>query len=109
MADARARILRRLAEATEGQTLDQLLPEANDPEAEDAGEIQSQRQTNLRRRSAWTSTFIAGLELAKQGDVALGQDAIFSPIHVSQTWAAMPACFESAAGEVLMSAPHNPC
>ena len=33
----------------------------------------------FRRRSAWSSTFIAGLELAKQGDVVLGQGGISSP------------------------------
>jgi hypothetical protein len=29
--------------------------------------------SGLRRRSAWSSTFTASLELARQGDVALGQ------------------------------------
>jgi segregation and condensation protein A len=104
VADARARILRRLAEITEGETLDKLLPEA-----EAAGDGQSKSQTNLRRRSAWTSTFLASLELAKQGDVALGQQALFSPIQVSQIPAAMPACVEIAAGEGPRSGPRDPC
>jgi segregation and condensation protein A len=79
VANARTRILRRLAEVTDGETLDKFLPEA-----EAAGDGQSKSQTNLRRCSAWTSTFLASLELAKQGDVALGQQALFSPIHVSR-------------------------
>jgi hypothetical protein len=35
----------------------------------------------LRRRSAWSSTLIAGLELAKQGDVVPGQGEDFEAIH----------------------------
>jgi chromatin segregation and condensation protein Rec8/ScpA/Scc1 (kleisin family) len=38
----------------------------------------------LRRRSAWSSTFMASLELARQGDVALGQGRDFAPIHVAR-------------------------
>jgi chromatin segregation and condensation protein Rec8/ScpA/Scc1 (kleisin family) len=38
----------------------------------------------LRLRSAWSSTFIAGLELAKQGDVVLGQGEDFEAIHVDR-------------------------
>ena len=34
-------------------------------------------------RSAWSSTLIAGLELAKQGEVVLGQGWDFEPIHVA--------------------------
>jgi chromatin segregation and condensation protein Rec8/ScpA/Scc1 (kleisin family) len=36
-----------------------------------------------RQRAAWTSTFIASLEPAKQGDVALAQEDRFTAIHVS--------------------------
>jgi hypothetical protein len=39
----------------------------------------------LRRRSAWASTFVASLELARQGSVALTQDGVFLPIHVRPT------------------------
>jgi chromatin segregation and condensation protein Rec8/ScpA/Scc1 (kleisin family) len=39
-------------------------------------------QAALRPRSAWSSTFIASLELAKQGNVLLGQGGDFKPIHV---------------------------
>jgi chromatin segregation and condensation protein Rec8/ScpA/Scc1 (kleisin family) len=38
--------------------------------------------TETRRRSAWTSTFIASLELAKQGDIALEQENWGTDIHV---------------------------
>jgi len=36
----------------------------------------------LRGRSRWTSTFVASLELTKQGDVVLQQDGTFAPISV---------------------------
>jgi len=60
----------------EGKALGQLLPgRAEGAEAE--------TETGLRRRSAWTSTFVASLELAKQGAVMLEQEAGFSAIHVT--------------------------
>jgi segregation and condensation protein A len=73
VADARARIRRLLGETTDGRVLAQLLP-VPDPEAPPSGA--------LKRRSAWTSTFVAGLELAKQGEVLLHQENGFAPIHV---------------------------
>ena len=66
VADARDRILRRLAETPDGATLDRLLP---DPDAM----AEPTPRSALRRRSAWSSTFVASLELARQGDVVLGQ------------------------------------
>ncbi len=82
VADARERILRLLADAPDGRPLDGLLPEALDVDAT------AVTRTGLRARSRWTSTFVAGLELAKQGDVTLEQDAAFSPIQVSLPLAA---------------------
>jgi segregation and condensation protein A len=77
VAAARARILRRLSEQPDGATLQQLLPEAGDPSAPvDA-------RATLRRRSAWSSTLMASLELARQGAVVLGQGEDFEPIHVA--------------------------
>jgi segregation and condensation protein A len=76
VAQARARILRRLADKPEGVALDQLLPD----EVPDADE--PSRRTRLRR-SGWAATFVAGLELAKQGEVVLGQGEDFEPIHVA--------------------------
>ena len=76
VADARARILHRLAEASDGASLEQLLPEAPDP-----GVYPSRRV--MRRRSAWASTLTAGLELARQGDVVMKQSDAFNPIHVT--------------------------
>jgi len=75
--EARDRILRLLAESGEGLSLDQLLPGPNQQMD------QPQTETRLRRRSAWSSTFVASLELAKQGDVALVQAENFDPIIVS--------------------------
>jgi len=53
---------------------------------------------DLLWRSAWTSTFLAGLELAKQGDVALTQDGLFTPIHVCKVPSPAPGGFAQAAG-----------
>ena len=61
-----------LAAAPAGGTLDRFLP---DP-PEQAGDA-------LRRRSAWSSTLVASLELARQGEVHLAQDGVFAPIHLS--------------------------
>ncbi len=66
--DARARILRLMAETPTGLSLAQLLPVMAAP-------VDQGIDSGTRRRSAWSSTFVAGLELAKQGDVALDQDA----------------------------------
>jgi chromatin segregation and condensation protein Rec8/ScpA/Scc1 (kleisin family) len=62
--------------------LEQLLPAVPGPGAPPEG--------GLRRRSRWTSTFVASLELAKQGEVLLDQDTIFSAIQVSTPAAALP-------------------
>ena len=72
VAEARDRILRLLAAAPDGGSLERFLP---DPPARP----ESEAREKLRRRSAWSSTFIAGLELAKQGDVVLGQGGDFEP------------------------------
>ncbi len=81
--EARDRILRLLGEAGEGRALGTLLPAA--PMEGSAPE------TPLRRCSGWTSSFVASLELAKQGEVVLEQDQAFSPIQVSLPSAALPA------------------
>ena len=75
--EARDRILRLLADSGEALSLDQLLPGSNQQTA------QPQTETRLRRRSAWSSTFVASLKLAKQGDVVLEQAENFDPIIVS--------------------------
>ena len=79
MPEARDRILRLLAEAPGGGPLSWFLPD-------DATEA----DTTLRRRSAWSSTFAASLELGKQGAVALAQHGLFMPIQVSSASAAVP-------------------
>lgn len=78
VAHARARILQRLAESRAAQTLDRLLPEDAKGTAS-----QSLRLAERRRRAAWSSTFIASLELAKQGDVTLTQDEFLLPVLVN--------------------------
>ncbi len=80
--DARERILRRMANHQSPRPLGQLLPDAPEPSGVP--------ESDLRGRSRWTSTFVAGLELAKQGDVALDQDAIFGTIQVSLSLADSP-------------------
>jgi segregation and condensation protein A len=74
VAEARDRILRRLAGMPGGGPLDQFLP---DPPADD-----SEPWREWRRRSGWASTLIAGLELAKQGDVELAQEGTWTIIHL---------------------------
>jgi segregation and condensation protein A len=83
VAAARARILTLLAETPEGRSLEALLP---DESAADVTPV----DPGLRKRGAWSSTFIAGLELAKQGEVALAQEAIFTAIRVSPVSAEPP-------------------
>jgi segregation and condensation protein A len=77
VAEARDRILQRLAAAPDGGPLDQFLPDPPVIAEPEAGET-------LRRRSAWSSTLIAGLELAKQGEVVLGQGGDFEAIHIAR-------------------------
>jgi segregation and condensation protein A len=77
VAEARARILRLLDGTPEAQPLDRLLPELVDDD-----EVETPAGPALRRRAAWSSTLIASLELAKQGDLTLAQENLFTPIHV---------------------------
>jgi segregation and condensation protein A len=76
VAAARARILRLLEAAPDGGFLEGFLPEPTERSEPEA-------PGTLRLRSAWASTFIAGLELAKQGVVVLGQAGDFQAIHVA--------------------------
>lgn len=78
IAKARERILQRLAAARQAQTLDRLLPE------DDGNAAKSQRLAQRRRRSAWSSTFVASLELAKQGVVVLTQEDFLMPVSVDE-------------------------
>ncbi len=75
--EARARILALLAQAPEGGRLEQFLPDAT--EAAMTGE---EIRSRVRRGLAWGCTFVASLELAKQGDLTLAQEGLFEPIHV---------------------------
>jgi segregation and condensation protein A len=84
VAEARARILKRLVETPDGLPLERLLPEESAAAQVPAGPA-------LKHRAAWTSTFIASLELAKQGDVAMAQEDGFTAIHVSPAPTEPPA------------------
>lgn len=74
--DARLRIMRLLADHPDGQMLDRLLPERNGNDV--------RTEPALKRRSAWTSTFVASLELAKQGQVGLEQEEGLASIRVQK-------------------------
>jgi segregation and condensation protein A len=82
---ARARILALLAQAPEGGRFEQFLPDV--AEAAMTGEEIGSR---VRRGLAWGCTFVASLELAKQGDLTLAQEGLFAPIYVRSPAAPPP-------------------
>jgi segregation and condensation protein A len=84
--EARARLLRLLAEAPAGERFERFLPDMPAADADDGQTL----SLNLHRL-AWGSTLIASLELAKQGDLILAQEDLFTPIHVSPAPAPPPA------------------
>jgi segregation and condensation protein A len=86
VAQARERILERLKETPDGVPLDHLLPKAGDPSAP------PDARRALLQRSGWAATFVAGLELAKQGDVVMEQEEDFEPIHVAPASVCRPDC-----------------
>jgi chromatin segregation and condensation protein Rec8/ScpA/Scc1 (kleisin family) len=85
VAAARARILALLADAPDGERFERFLPDVSDA-AIGGAETPSQ----LRFGLAWGCTFVASLELAKQGELTLAQEALFAPIHVSPPSAPPP-------------------
>jgi segregation and condensation protein A len=95
VAEARNRIMRLLAETPDGAPLEWFLSEQ--PEITD-----SHSRRALHRRSAWSSTLVACLELARQGDVALAQEDTFAPIHVS---AVQPSLSSDSPGSTQTDAP----
>jgi chromatin segregation and condensation protein Rec8/ScpA/Scc1 (kleisin family) len=72
---ARDRIVRYFSGTHNQGDLFEFLPEA-------VKAAPSKALSVLRRRSAWTSTFVAMLELAKQGVVELEQHEFLGPIQV---------------------------
>ena len=74
---ARERILRRLAETPDGGPLGTFVPDVTDAAA-------TTSEPGLWRRSAWSSSFVASLELAKEGELQLAQGGDFHVIHLSQ-------------------------
>jgi len=82
--EARDRILRILEESGEGSegealTLECFLSEAATATYEDGTPLQGP----LLRASAWATTFSAGLELAKQGEVAMEQEGAFEDLYLT--------------------------
>lgn len=88
--DARDRVRRHMEQEAAAQAipLSALLPI---PEREWPVDEREQPAHRIRHRSGWTSTLIACLEMAKQGDVVLAQDDSFAPIQVSAGVAGLPA------------------
>ena len=84
VANARERILRLLAETPAGAPLASFLPSA-------PTESEVPAKVALRRRSAWSSTFVASLELTRSGAVELRQEASFGEIHVRAARSLLPA------------------
>lgn len=84
VANARERILRLLAETPAGAPLASFLPSA-------PTESEVPAKVALRRRSAWSSTFVASLELTRSGAVELRQEANFGEIHVRPARSLLPA------------------
>ena len=80
-AEARDRIMRLLRQTASGVPFERLLPETSE-------QADSEARFALRRRSAWSSTFIASLELVKQGEVVVEQGGDFKPIHVTEAFGA---------------------
>jgi segregation and condensation protein A len=81
VAEACDRILRILGKGGDGQALDHFLPELS-AETDENGTALTDA---LHWSSAWASTFSAGLELAKQGDVTLAQAEAFRSIHLTRS------------------------
>jgi chromatin segregation and condensation protein Rec8/ScpA/Scc1 (kleisin family) len=61
--------------------LDHFLPELSSETDENGTALTDA----LHWSSAWASTFSAGLELAKQGDVTLAQAEAFRSIHLTRS------------------------
>jgi segregation and condensation protein A len=68
-------ILAMLASLPEGAPLERFLPRSM------PGTTKSGRR-GLRRRAAWAGTLLAGLELAREGDVTLIQEGAFMRIRL---------------------------
>ena len=71
--DAAARIRRMLSTLPNGALLEAFLPEIPEGGPSSA----------LHRKAAHAATLIAGLELARDGGITLGQDALWQPIHLA--------------------------
>jgi segregation and condensation protein A len=89
-----------LASLPDGARLEWFLPPV------DVGDETSGRR-DPRRRAAWAGTLLAGLELAREGNVALLQGSPFTPIHVRPGMVeTAPSTFEAAPGTFTVA--HEP-
>jgi segregation and condensation protein A len=78
VAQARERILQRLNEQSDGAPLAQMLPDT-------PPDTTTTPRRALQHRSGWAVTLVAALELAKQGEVVIEQEAAFQPIRLIKT------------------------
>lgn len=65
--EAIARVSRLVGSFVEWTAIEKFLPETDDPQF---------------RKSALASSFVATLELARQGKIAFRQDAAFAPLYI---------------------------
>jgi segregation and condensation protein A len=90
--EARRRILAMLPSLPDGASLERFLSPV-DADGDMNGRL------GLRLRSAWAGGLLAGLELAREGNVVLIQEGAFMPIHLRPAAAnAMPAAEPVDAG-----------
>jgi segregation and condensation protein A len=78
VSEARERIFRLVVEAVQTKLLQDLVPRSTGLDRSDAKSVR-------RHKSGWTSTFVAALEMAKQGEIILAQKNPFDMIAVSKT------------------------
>ena len=72
-------IRRQTGTGGDGEELRHFLPEEAATDA-----VLEAPERSLRLSSAWATTFSARLEVAKQGDVGLGQEQAFRAIHLNR-------------------------
>jgi segregation and condensation protein A len=82
VSEARERIFRLVVEAMQTKRLQDLVPPPTGLDPSDAKSVR-------RHKSGWTCTFVATLEMAKQGEITLAQKNLFDTIAVSKAGLAL--------------------
>jgi segregation and condensation protein A len=77
VSEARDRIFRLVVQAVQTKLLQDLVPPTTGLDRSDAKSVR-------RHKSGWTSTFVAALEMAKQGEISLAQKNPFDAIAVNK-------------------------